>query len=133
MVRVHCSNTDLAARVQAVASEHGAGLKCTHVDVRRWLDGVMPRPATAQFIATALSRKAGVRVRVDDIGMGATTTSADLESGLDYPAGGVLAGQRLLGLTRRELAGDLAALPVRRGSRTSRARSVLRQRRVPAA
>src|SRR6185437_460225 len=110
MRRAQCSNTSLAARVQAVAREHGVDLKCTHVDVRRWLDGVMPRPATAQFIATALSRKAGVRVRLEDIGMGAASTSAELESGLDYPADGVLAGQRLLGLTRRELAGDLAAL-----------------------
>src|SRR5215469_7174605 len=110
MRRVQCSNTSLASRVQAVAREHGVDLKCTHVDVRRWLDGVMPRPATAQFIATALSRKAGVRISLDDIGMGATTTPAELESGLDYPADGALAGQRLLGLTRRELAGDLAAL-----------------------
>lgn len=41
MRRAHCSNTSLAARVQAVAREHGADLKCTRVDVRRWLDGVM--------------------------------------------------------------------------------------------
>ena len=105
MRRAQCSNTGLAARVQAVAREHGADLKCTHVDVRRWLDGVMPRPATARFIATALSRKAGVRVSADDIGMGAATTSAELESGLDYPADGAVAGQWLLGLTGRELAG----------------------------
>lgn len=110
MHRAQCSNTSLAARVQSVAREHGVDLKCTHVDVGRWLKGVMPRPATAQFIATALSRKAGARISPDDIGLGATSAPADLESGLDYAADGVQAGQRLLGLTRRELAGDLAAL-----------------------
>lgn len=110
MRRAGCSNTGLASRVQVVGREHGPDVKCTHVDVRRWLDGVMPRPATAQFIATALSPKAGVRVSVDEIGMGGSAASADLEGGLDYPAEGTAAGLRLLGLTRRELAGDLAAL-----------------------
>ena len=110
MRRTRCSNTSLAARVRGVAQEHGADLKCTHVDVRRWLDGVAPRPATAQFIATALSRKAGTRLSPDDIGMGSAADSAIIESGLDYPADGSIAGQRLLGLTRRELAEDIAAL-----------------------
>ncbi len=110
MRRAGCSNTSLASRVQAVAREHGTELRCTHVDVRRWLDGVTPRPATALHIAVALSRKAGTRVTADDIGMGSSGASATLESGLDYPEDGTLAGQRLLGLTRRELAGDLAAL-----------------------
>ncbi len=110
MRRAGCSNTSLASRVQAVAREHGTELRCTHVDVRRWLDGVTPRPATALYIAVALSRKAGTRVTADDIGMGSSGASATLESGLDYPEDGTLAGQRLLGLTRRELAGDLAAL-----------------------
>src|SRR5260370_18127162 len=100
MRRANCSNTNLAARVRRVAREHGVDLKCTHVDVRRWLDGVMPRPATAQFIATALSLKAGARVSPDDIGMGATTTPPELESGLAYPADGPPAGHPRLGLTR---------------------------------
>ncbi len=42
--------------------------------------------------------------------MGGTTTSATLEEGLDYAADGPAAGHRLLGLTRRELAGDSLAL-----------------------
>jgi hypothetical protein len=53
MRRTGCSNTSLASRVEAVSREHGGDLNCTHVDVRRWLDGVEARPATAQFIATA--------------------------------------------------------------------------------
>jgi hypothetical protein len=110
MRRADCSNTGLASRVRTVAHENGVELKCTHVDVGRWLKGVTPRPATARFIATALSRKAGIRFTVDDIGMGASETPATLESGLDYSADASGAGQRLLGLTRRELGGDLLVL-----------------------
>lgn len=110
MRRAKFSNTNLAARVRRIAQENGVDLKCTHVDVRRWLDGVVPRPATARFIATALSHKAGARFSLDDIGMGGSATPATLESGLDYPADGSVAGQLLLGLTRRELAEDVLAL-----------------------
>ena len=45
MSRTGFSNSNLAAHVRRVAQEHGADLKCTHVDVRRWLDGVIPRAA----------------------------------------------------------------------------------------
>lgn len=110
MRRADCSNTSLAARVRAVAEENGTPLKCTHVDVRRWLDGVVPRPATVRFIAAALSRKTGRRVSIDDIGMGGSAGPEILDSGLDYPAQGAEAGHRLLGLTRRELAQDVVAL-----------------------
>jgi hypothetical protein len=88
MRRAGCSNSGLASRVQAVAREYGADLKCTHVDVRRWLDGVIPRAAAAQYIAIALSRKAGTRIPVDEIGFGGQGTSAVLENGLDYPKTG---------------------------------------------
>lgn len=110
MRRADCSNTNLAARVRRIALENGAELKTTHVDVGHWLKGVVPRPATARFIAAALSQKAGTRISIDDIGMGSTATPDALDDSLDYPAEGPVAGQRLLGLTRRELAGDLLAL-----------------------
>jgi hypothetical protein len=102
MDRAGCSNKSLAARVQAVAKEQGADLSCTHVDVRRWLDGVMPRPATAQYIAIALSRKAGFRVSVDDIGMGTSAGTTAMQSSLDYA--GDLSG-RLSGLCVHQLRG----------------------------
>jgi len=110
MRRAGCSNTSLAARVQRVAQEHGAILRCTHVDVGRWLKGVVPRPATARFIALALSSKAGVSFSLDDIGMAGVATADTLDDALDYPADGPTAGQRLYGLTRRELAEDVLAL-----------------------
>lgn len=109
MRRANCSNKGLAARVRAVASEHGVSLKCTHVNVGRWLNGVQPRPATVRFIAEALSRKTGARITPDDIGMGDALTPEVVESGLDYPDDPFAAGQRLRGLTRRELARDAFA------------------------
>lgn len=70
MTRVNCSNKGLAARVRTVAARHGTELKCDHVTVKRWLDGSQPRTQTAGFIAEALSEKAGLRISVEDIGMG---------------------------------------------------------------
>ncbi|HUK71996.1 MAG TPA: hypothetical protein VLW50_25050 [Streptosporangiaceae bacterium] len=106
MRRAGSSNTGLAARVRAIAQENGIALRCTHVDVRRWLDGVAPRPATAQFIAAALSSKIGSRLSLDDIGMGDAPASAVLEITLDYPSDGLGAGQRIHDLARRELVED---------------------------
>src|SRR4051812_14320408 len=79
MRRADCSNKGLAARVQLVAQEEGVTLRCTHVDVKRWLDGVQPRSMTASFIAEALSRKAALRFSLEDIGMAAVVTPATLE------------------------------------------------------
>ncbi|MDB5910576.1 MAG: regulator [Massilia sp.] len=108
--RADLSNSSLATRVRVVASENGVALKCTHVNVKRWLEGVQPRATTARFIAEALSRKARIRFTLDDIGMGGAVSPEIVESGLDYPdeVGG--ASNRLLGLTRRELAEDTLAL-----------------------
>jgi len=111
MRRAGFSNTNLAAHVRRIAQEQGADLKCTHVDVRRWLDGVTPRQATAGFIATALSRKVGFRVGLTDIGMGSLgSATAVLDTALDYPPDGPAAGQQLLDLTRRDLADDARGL-----------------------
>lgn len=110
MRRANCSNSGLASRVRAVACENGVSLKCTHVNVGRWLDGVQPRPATARFITEALSRKARVRFTLDDVGMGASIAPEIMGSTLDYPDEVAGTQARLLGLTRRELAEDALAL-----------------------
>lgn len=106
MRRAAISNSNLAAHVRRVAEEHGADLKCTRVDVRRWLDGVIPRPATAGFIAAALGRKGSFRVSLSDIGMARLASTASPEDPPGYPADGPAAGQQLLDLTRRDLAGE---------------------------
>jgi hypothetical protein len=111
MRRANFSNSNLAAHVRRVAQEHGADLKCTHVDVRRWLDGVVPRQATAGFIAMALSSRAGLPVSVADIGMARSgSAAAVLDSTLEYPPDGPSASQQLLDLTRRDLADDTFGL-----------------------
>ncbi|MFE3451586.1 hypothetical protein ACFXJ8_21950 [Nonomuraea sp. NPDC059194] len=69
MSRADISNKGLARRVQDVAARYGADIRCDHVSVRRWLDGMHPRGVTPHFIAEALSRKLGQRVGVRDIGM----------------------------------------------------------------
>jgi hypothetical protein len=106
MRRAGFSNSSLAAHVRRIGQEHGSELKCTHVDVRRWLDGVVPRPATAGFIATALSRKAGFRVTPSDIGMAVLDSATVLDTALDPPPDGAAASQQLLELARRDLADD---------------------------
>jgi hypothetical protein len=100
------SNLSLAAHVRGIAREHGADLRCTHVDVRRWLDGVVPRQATARFIASAPSRKGGFAVSLGDIGMSGLGSLAVPGSALVYPSDGPVAGQQLLDLTRRDLADE---------------------------
>ena len=106
MSRAGFSNSGLAAHVRRIAQEHGSELKCTHVDVRRWLDGVVPRSATAGYIVTALSRKAGFRVTPGDVGMAVLNNSTVLDSTLDPPSDGAAASHQLLELTRRDLADD---------------------------
>jgi hypothetical protein len=69
MARADVSNKGLARRVQDVAASRGVDIRCDHVSVKRWLDGMHPRGATPHFIAEALGRKLGERVTVRDIGM----------------------------------------------------------------
>ncbi|MEU7749605.1 hypothetical protein [Nonomuraea sp. NPDC049158] len=80
------------------------------MDVKRWLDGVKPRPATARFIAEALSRKAGVTFSLDDVGLAGVVTPETLEATLAHGGGISEVGSLLLGLTRRDLADDPVAL-----------------------
>ncbi|NRQ32986.1 hypothetical protein HII36_14215 [Nonomuraea sp. NN258] len=68
MARAGTSNKGLARRVQDMAARHGVDIRCDHVSVKRWLDGMHPRGMTPHFIAEALSRL-GERVSVRDIGM----------------------------------------------------------------
>lgn len=110
MRRADCSNSGLASRVRQIASEEGVSLSCTHVDVKRWLDGVRPRTATARFIAEALSRKAGATFTLDDIGLAGVVTPETLEAALAHGGGVSDVGSRLLSLTRRDLADDPVAI-----------------------
>lgn len=108
MARAACSNKGLARRVQDVAVGHGAEIRCDHVSVKRWLDGMHPRGVTPHFIAEALSRKLGERVAVRDIGM-------IYAEAIPFPpaAAGVTSGaNRVSDEVSALVAGDLSANPL---------------------
>jgi hypothetical protein len=110
MRRVACSHKGLAARVRKVAAEHGEDLLTDHVTVKRWLEGAVPRGRTPEFIAEALSRKAGSRITTDDIGMApAATPVRTADTALEYAETVEEAEVRLTDLTRHDLAADAVA------------------------
>lgn len=104
MQRASCSNKALARRVQEVAAAHGADVRCDHVSVRRWLDGMHPRGMTPHFIAEALSRKLGERVSVRDIGM-------LYAEAIPFSPGGHRQADPLAGGVTALVSGDLSANP----------------------
>ncbi|WP_409074236.1 hypothetical protein [Micromonospora chalcea] len=66
--RAGWSNKGCAARLRAFGEAKGVVVRCTHVDVRRWLDGVQPRPQTAVLIAEALSDALGTLLTPSAVG-----------------------------------------------------------------
>ncbi|GGO67081.1 hypothetical protein [Nonomuraea cavernae] len=104
MARADCSNKGLARRVQDVATHHGTDLRCDHVSVKRWLDGMHPRGLTPHFIAEALSRKLGEQVSVREIGM-RYAEATPFVARKPRQAGGLADGVTIL------VSGDLSANP----------------------
>lgn len=77
--RAGSSNKGLAARVRAVAARHGVELHCDHVQVRRWLAGVQPRPETARFVAEALGQKLEHAPRPSELGFTSSPDDAPVQ------------------------------------------------------
>lgn len=65
------SHARLAARISAVAKEHGADRVTTvgRSHVTKWVSGVTPEPAAARILAETLSRGLGRLVTLADIGL----------------------------------------------------------------
>jgi hypothetical protein len=82
--RAAWSNKGCAARVRTLAARKGVDLRCDHVTVRRWLDGVEPRPQTAHLIAEALSEALGELLTPTDLGFGAGRPDALAVDALKY-------------------------------------------------
>lgn len=79
------SHKSLARAVVAAAARSGEAITCDHTYVTRWLKGSMPRGNMPQFIAEAVGRLLGLRLTVDDIGMGDAAVSAvQPDLGLDF-------------------------------------------------
>lgn len=107
MRRADCTNKGLARRVADVAAAHGVEVGYSHVNVRRWLDGVQPRGMTPTFIAEALARKLGSPVSLADIGMQAADC-LQLTAGSSYPAELAESIAAIAALVRADLSGSFA-------------------------
>ncbi|MFB9742487.1 hypothetical protein ACFFOU_15360 [Pseudonocardia sulfidoxydans] len=53
------SRKGLARRIRDLAAERGEQSSADHISVKRWLDGVQPRPETSILIVAALSERLG--------------------------------------------------------------------------
>jgi hypothetical protein len=109
MRRAQCSNKGLAARVRQVGAERGEALKTDHVTVKHWRDGAIPRGRTPEYIAEALSRKAGYPVSLEDIGMAGAPRLARADTSLEYADSVEKAELSLADLIRHDLASDATA------------------------
>jgi hypothetical protein len=105
MDRYNCTRGGLARRVRMLAAQRGEELKTDHVTVKKWCDGAMPRPATVELIATALTGMTGERITPAMIGM-ETAGTTGLGDALEYPQNVTESITRLGSLARRDLSGD---------------------------
>lgn len=65
-----CSHAALARDVRDLAAQRGLiSVRCNHVDVGRWLDGMIPRGDKPALIAEALGRRLGRPIKLTEIGM----------------------------------------------------------------
>jgi hypothetical protein len=79
------SHKAFARAVCKASAEAGTPVGCDHTSVSRWLHGTAPRPETASFIVTVLSRALGRQLCVADVGM-AASMPVPTDLGLDYPS-----------------------------------------------
>jgi len=109
------SRKGLARRIRDLAAERGEQNSADHVSVKRWLDGVQPRPETSILIVAALSERLGRALTVAALGFTAAvegdTRQRNAVAAVSYPPD-VLESSRSLSLVAtRDLdtphAGDL--------------------------
>lgn len=62
------SNKGLAKRVRDLADQDGHLISTDHVAIARYLDGMQPKPRTAEYIARSISERLGRRVTPADLG-----------------------------------------------------------------
>ncbi len=74
------SRKALARAVKEVAAADGTRLATDHTLVGKWLDGMVPRGQTPEYIARVLSARLGRTITRADIGMGAKSGTVPAES-----------------------------------------------------
>jgi tetratricopeptide (TPR) repeat protein len=82
IVEARMSNKGLAKRVRDLAQQDGRPISTDHVAISRYLDGMQPKPRTAEYIARSISERVGRRVAPGDLGLALAndSTSAVLPS-----------------------------------------------------
>ncbi len=83
------SNKGLARRIVEATAAWKEPLRADHNDVRKWLDGMVPRDPKPRVIAQVLSAKLGRPVSLEDIRLGEADASEDdalVSEGLTYQA-----------------------------------------------
>ncbi|WP_157474367.1 hypothetical protein [Parafrankia sp. EUN1f] len=99
----------MAARVAQAAGLDGHDISPDHVSVRRWLDGVQPREATARYIAQVLSSKLGRPVPLEELGFKPEMPAvAPITHDSAYPVDSAAAITSLSGLVGADLDDDAA-------------------------
>lgn len=64
-----CSRSAIARDIRQLAAAHGLiDIRCDHVDVGRWLKGMMPRGEKPALIAEALGRRLGRTLSLSELG-----------------------------------------------------------------
>lgn len=110
------SNKAMARDVRAEGRARDSDVRCTHVDVGRWLGGTQPHAPKPAFIAAVLSRRLNRMVTPADVGMARPGDPAGLELILNDSRSGVLhlvrelAAQDLAGEVVQQTAVPIAAL-----------------------
>src|SRR5437870_4561755 len=70
MAEADCSRSALARGIRELAAARGLlAVRCDHVDVGRWLKGMVPRGDKPTLIAEALGRRLGRALTLADIGL----------------------------------------------------------------
>jgi tetratricopeptide (TPR) repeat protein len=101
------SNKGLARRIVEATASWKEPIRADHNDVRKWLDGMVPKDPKPRIIADVLSAKLGRQVSLDDIGLGESDASGDdvlVDEGLSYQADSGRAVNLLRQLTEADLA-----------------------------
>lgn len=71
------SNKGLAKRVEVLSAQEGRPVRCSHTDIRRWCDGMVPRERyKADLVARIVSAKLGRRVSAEQLGLSTAPAAA---------------------------------------------------------
>ena len=69
MAEAGCSRSGLARDLRTLGAARGlADVRCDHVDVGRWLKGMVPRGVKPALIAEALGQRLGRALALSDLG-----------------------------------------------------------------